>query len=559
MEPRESDIAKYKREQEGIERMKNYYSRIFSECDEIIDALKEPLPCTFRVTPGPWSDILQQELKDYKLIKKMPWGDGIYEISGLSRKNLSSRGIRENANGLDEIELQKTHMFLKTHSGTSSITRQEAVSMLPVFALDVKSDSIVLDMCASPGSKSSQILEVLGKDSTLICNDVNSRRVAQLIKQTKRFMHPGLVITCNDATVYPRCGITPNRILCDVPCSGDGTIRKNRHIFQKWGVKEFIGLYTVQKKILKRGIDMLEEGGVLVYSTCSLNPVENEVVLLSVLEERPDVEILPFDVEGLNMREGLSEEKITAAIEYPELESRIPKCQYREDIKNARRILPMDQNTGGFFIAKILKKRKDGKTSLHTVEPTPEVMESRTGVIRGEKNIDESYFYWLDPERKRAIEEQWGENSLTLVAKTEFFKNVYGITGTSLQVLMHAPQTLRIVFAGCRLFSVFGREDKENIKNNRWRITYEGIKNHIIPKEKIISVSTERLLGILLKRTDEEIQTKYKKGIFVLSAREPIIQVSVPFTFNQNEIEILVEKDQKEALIEALKLIYRSA
>ncbi|KAI5189463.1 tRNA (cytosine34-C5)-methyltransferase [Nematocida minor] len=544
---RETDTQRTKRENEGIQKMEEYYSRIFPSYKEIIEALKEPLPCTFRVTPGPWSSILKEELKNYKLIQEVPWGEGIYKID-LSRKDLSTRGIKGNAKALDVDELQKTHLFLKNHSGTSAITRQEAVSMLPVFALDVQPDSSVLDMCASPGSKSSQILEILSEEGTLICNDINSRRVAQLVKQTKRFMHPGLVITCNDATVYPRCGITPDRVLCDVPCSGDGTIRKNRHIFQKWGIKEFIGLFQVQKRILKRGLDMLSSDGILVYSTCSLNPVENEMVLLSVLEERPDVEIVPFEVEGLIMHPGLEESKIIAALEYADIELKIQRCKYREDIKNARRILPMDQNTGGFFIAKLKKKTKTNAILEQKKEA------NSTNLIRGEKNIDESYFYWVDQERRKIIEEQWGKSGLSFISKTLHFKNVYGITNKSLEVLVRSPENLRIVFAGCRLFSVFGREDKEKIENNRWRITYEGIRNHKIKTEKVLEVTSLRLLGILTDRVDEEIQKKYKKGIFVLSASDENIEVAVPFTFNKSEIEVLVEKDQKEALIDALKI-----
>lgn len=546
---RETEIAQNKKELEGIERMEEYYSRIFPNYKEIIESLKNPLPCTFRITPGPWSSILKEELKGYKLVEELSWGSGIYEIN-LARKELSTRGIKINAKGLDKDELERTHLFLKTHSGTSALTRQEAVSMLPVLALDVKPNSSVLDMCASPGSKSSQILEILSETGAIICNDVNSRRVAQLIKQTKRFMHPGLVITCRDATVYPQCGIALDRVLCDVPCSGDGTIRKNRHIFQKWSIKEFIGLFQVQKKILKRGLDMLETDGVLVYSTCSLNPVENELVLLSVLENRPDVHIVPFEVKGLKMNPGLEESKISAAIDYADPEYTITRCKYREDIKNARRVLPMDQNTGGFFIAKIVKKEKTVKVAYTNKSSE---RDSST-LIRGEKNIDESYFYRADKEITEIIEEQWGENSLTFVAKTLFFKNIYGVNEKALRVLVDAPESLRVTFAGCRVFSVFGREDKENRKNNRWRITYEGIKNHKIKAEKILEVSSMGLLRILTEKKDKDIQAKHKKGIFVLSAADKDIKVTVPFTFNKEEIEVLVEKEQKEALISALRI-----
>ena len=111
-----------------------------------------------------------------------------------------------------------------------NITRQEAVSMLPPLFLDVQPHHTVLDMCAAPGSKTTQIIEQLHAGTPgqlprglVIANDVEKNRCYMLVHHTKRLASPAIVVTNNPAQSYPRLPIRLDRILADVPCSGDGT------------------------------------------------------------------------------------------------------------------------------------------------------------------------------------------------------------------------------------------------------------------------------------------------------------------------------------------------
>ncbi|OAG30102.1 tRNA (cytosine34-C5)-methyltransferase [Nematocida displodere] len=541
----------------GEERFREYYSQIFTDYASLIDTLKQPLLCTFRVTPSLWSSILKKELETYTLVRQALWGDSIYEVS-LSKKEISARGIKENARGHSPEELQKTHTFLKLHSSTSSITRQEGVSMIPVTALDLTENSVVLDMCASPGSKSSQVLEVLGKDGVLICNDVNNRRTAQLIKQTKRFGHPGLVVTCNDATMYPRCGITPDRVLCDVPCSGDGTLRKNSHILTNWSVQEGLNLFSVQCRILKRGADMLAPGGTLVYSTCSLNPVENELVVMSVLEGRADLEVVPFTIPGLTMREGLGSEHVLKTLARIDPGRKIKPPMPLESIQHTRRVAPQDQNTGGFFIAKL---RKMKGAAQEKVQEQP-LAETEGSFMRGTKNIHESCFYRLDSDKAAAIEEQWGKAHFALVTKTAAANTVYGLAPKAEEVLLKAPEALKVVFGGVRLFSLVGKGNAEDSSKERWRVSYEGLPHlsQSLHPSRVAKVSPQTLLSVLEGSQPLETLPRPKHGLGVLRAQIEGVprDILVPTIDNKTEIEVLLEKDLKDALAEAIRIKNRT-
>ncbi|KAH9385371.1 tRNA (cytosine34-C5)-methyltransferase [Nematocida major] len=628
----------------GEERMRAFYRKVYADADEIIDLLKTPLPVSFRISPGTWCEALQREISRHKLIRKVPWCENAYEIP-FSRKDLSNRNISklESTSPTGNEDLKKINAFLKTHTSTAAITRQELVSMVPVLALDVRPNSHVLDTCASPGSKTSQILETLTGEGLLISNDVNNRRIPQLVKQAKRFGNPSLIVTCNDATAYPRIGapqkirrneksasrvniqssnsacteniqsrgaskkstedprevsrvniqssnsacteniqseasVTLTRILCDVPCSGDGTIRKNAHILKKWSMREAVGLFQVQRKILKRALDLLQ-CGILVYSTCSLNPVENELVLLEALKCNSSAEIVEFVVAGLAMREGLGENALR------EVHGEVlgGEMAYREDIRNCRRIIPTDQNTGGFFVAKIrkvcgetgcgecdknlqnlkslpdmeisVKKLQEKIRAAPEIRPEMEVSDkshslSHPLVIRGEKNIEESFAYRVDAATRKTIEKQWGPSRLNFIAKTPHFKTIYGLSESAFSVLEAAPAPLRVVFAGCRLFCVFGKE-RPHVET-RYRITHEGILNQEIAPERIVKISEKQLLKILTEGTDAHVQS-LSAGVYVLRVESR--EIDVPFALSSStEIEVLVEKDVKQALVHLLEI-----
>ena len=155
-------------------------------------------------------------------------------------------------------ELQEFHRFLISETEVGNISRQEKVSMIPVQLLDVQPHHYVLDTCASPGSKTTQIIEALHANGDplpsglVIANDADTNRSYTLVKQAKRLQSPALLVTNHEAQHFPNIyyekeshsGILQfDRILTDVPCCGDGTVRKNALIWKSWNVANGYGLH----------------------------------------------------------------------------------------------------------------------------------------------------------------------------------------------------------------------------------------------------------------------------------------------------------------------------
>jgi 16S rRNA C967 or C1407 C5-methylase (RsmB/RsmF family) len=144
-------------------------------------------------------------------------------------------------------ELKEFHRFIVTETETGRLFRQEKVSMIPVTLLNPKPGEKVLDMCAAPGSKTIQILEYLHlnkqdkvqSEGFVIANDTDTKRAYMLTHQAKRLNLPALFVTCNDARQLPNLKLGNemtnfqfDKVLCDVPCSGDGTLRKNTGLWK---------------------------------------------------------------------------------------------------------------------------------------------------------------------------------------------------------------------------------------------------------------------------------------------------------------------------------------
>lgn len=187
------------------------------------------------------------------------------------------------------------HSCLLEHTEMGTIDRQEAVSMLPVLFLDVQPAQRVLDMCASPGSKTTQVIDFLlsasGSNGMVIANDLDKKRAYMLVHRLTRNTLRNAVVTCGAGDAFPglyeRGTLQPtnvfDRVLCDVPCSGDGTLRKNQTLWKEWHIGQGLTLHPVQLALALRGAALLKVGGVMVYSTCSFNPVENEAVVAELL------------------------------------------------------------------------------------------------------------------------------------------------------------------------------------------------------------------------------------------------------------------------------------
>ena len=347
--------------------------------------------------------------------------------------------------------------FLVAETDVGNITRQEVVSMIPPLVMDLKPGMTVLDLCAAPGSKSAQLIEMLhageeerarevashlangldrptGQDyeddgrstGLLIANDVDYKRAHMLVHQVKRLASPNIIVTNHDATVFPSIKMpstpTPqgkqvqnrylkfDRILADVPCSGDGTTRKNLEIWNKWTPTNGLGLHATQVRILIRALQMLKVGGRVVYSTCSMNPVEDEAVLAAAIEKcgGPDLvsivetkDYLPglkrypgkktwsvMDKTGriwddyesvVKRREETGEEglgKLTESM-FP------PKIDYHLD--RAMRIYPHSHDTGAFFVT-ILEKKSEIKVKS---DEKPVIAAEPSKVVAADSNAPE--------------------------------------------------------------------------------------------------------------------------------------------------------------------------
>lgn len=325
--------------------------------------------------------------------------------------------------------------FLVAETDVGNISRQEIVSMIPPLLIDLRPGMTVLDMCAAPGSKSCQLMEMVhaGEEDTilqvsnkvkegsatpepmgpeglnddgrstglLIANDSDYKRAHMLIHQMKRLSSPNLIVTNHDATMFPSIKLPPlgdksqkvrylkfDRILADVPCSGDGTARKNFGVWKDWNPANAIGLFATQTRILVRALQMLKVGGRVVYSTCSMNPIENEAVIASAIERcggASNVNILDCSQElpGLKRRAGLQSWKVMdregriwsswkEIEEHREKEGTNGLARVAEGmfpptgetaglpLDRCMRVYPHLQDTGGFFIT-VLEKTSEIK------------------------------------------------------------------------------------------------------------------------------------------------------------------------------------------------------
>jgi len=364
------------------------------EWDVFYKTLQTPLPTTFRVTAsGYFAGVLQERIQQAGYHKE---GES-FEIDGelvepprpiswypgklAWHTSIPRKVLKKNP------ELESFHKFLISQSEQGNITRQEAVSMLPPLFLDVQPHHTVLDMCAAPGSKTTQIIEHLHAGGVgaqmlpkglVIANDVEKDRCYMLVHHTKRLASPAIVVTNNPAQQYPRLPIRLDRILADVPCTGDGTLRKNIDLWRRWNPAMGPGLHALQIRIAYRAAQMLAVGGRMVYSTCSLNPAENEAVVMELIRQTGGA------MELVNVSSVLPELKYSPGINTwkmmdkdgkwyssfidvpPHIKNRLKQSLFpptEEEAQKANlhytlRILPQQQNTGGFYIAVFTKKEK---------------------------------------------------------------------------------------------------------------------------------------------------------------------------------------------------------
>lgn len=436
------EIQQSEQESKEIEQLINHNHIISAEFQEalrdkpncvhitsFLSSMSANLPLTFRIRHQSFvtekmkslsKDITTQLQSKYShLIRTVDYdatGNTIYQAIGGSQLTKHSLG---------SISPELKSLIL--HATSSGImARQELGSMLPVIALvgvgKMQYGSKVLDMCASPGSKTLQALEVVAscctphatnsKQGRIVANDIHPLRLQALQDAIERSGVPEsltkrIKYTNHDASKFPtpKSGTKFDCIIADVPCSGDGTIRKDSHILPNWMPSIGNSLHDLQLSILKRAIQLLNVGGVVAYSTCSLNPVEDEAVVGSALMwgndlEKDSVELLDWpdkSLPGLKRRCGVTKWRIAhydwndGTDEDSDSTDRddLPRLTWVDSFDTAKdagmsnavqsmwppktedsklinlekctRLVPQDNDTGGFFVALIRKNKEIGQ------------------------------------------------------------------------------------------------------------------------------------------------------------------------------------------------------
>jgi len=216
---------------------------------------------------------------------------------------------------------------------------QEEVSSLPAAVLGPEPGERVWDACAAPGGKATQLSALMDDTGTVVANDQNLGRLSALRHNAERLGVTNLAVTCADARNY---SLRPfpfeafDRALVDAPCSCEGTIRKNRDVADEWSLAHVESVAGIQKGVLRRAVQATRDGGSVVYSTCTFAPEENEAVLDHVLATEACT-VVPYE---------------TALAHDPGVRTWEDE-EYHPSVEHAKRFYPHQNDTGGFFCAKL--------------------------------------------------------------------------------------------------------------------------------------------------------------------------------------------------------------
>ncbi len=183
---------------------------------------------------------------------------------------------------------------------------QEPSAMLPAEILPIEEGDLVLDGCSAPGGKATKLASKLNDTGLLICNDISASRCQGLIKNIELAGIKNCLVICEDlSNLKDNLKNSFDKILIDAPCSGEGMFRKDNSLIKSWIAKGNNYYSAIQKEILSAAIEMLKEGGMLVYSTCTFSPLENEEVIDFVLKKYPNLKVIKPKIECDGFSQGV--------------------------------------------------------------------------------------------------------------------------------------------------------------------------------------------------------------------------------------------------------------
>ncbi|MFX0107114.1 MAG: RsmB/NOP family class I SAM-dependent RNA methyltransferase [Candidatus Hodarchaeota archaeon] len=216
---------------------------------------------------------------------------------------------------------------------------QGVPSMTISKVLDPQPGETVMDLAAAPGGKTTHLAQLMENTGTLIALDQDRKRIKSLESNIQRCGVSNAIVMRADARKLDELDITPDRIMLDAPCSGEGLIPLDPTRKTSKSMADVRFCATLENEMVESAMNALTPGGTLVYSTCSIAPEENEFVLDDVLERHPEMKVVPIDLEfgsqGYTKPYGIT---------------------LNDSLSLARRFLPHLHDTEGFFVCKLEKE-----------------------------------------------------------------------------------------------------------------------------------------------------------------------------------------------------------
>ena len=286
-----------------------------------IESMTRPLPETFRVNTLklPEETIIGFLAERGWEVERLPWARHGYRVVRCEREDPGAT---------------LPHLL-------GLIYIQGPMSMVPVEALDPRPGEKVLDLCAAPGSKSTQIAQLMENKGVLVANDASSERIKPLISNLQRWGAMNCVVTLKDGRYFgKRMRETFDRVLCDVPCSSLGIVMKDWAAARDYSSGMTERVRALQLSLLLSAYDASVPGGRIVYSTCTIHPLENEWVVTELLRRRDDARVLRFEPEGVRTRRPLEEWR---------------GIRFDPEVTKCFKCYPYDNAAEGFFVALIRK------------------------------------------------------------------------------------------------------------------------------------------------------------------------------------------------------------
>ncbi len=425
------------------------------ETKEFFEATREEFPKVIRINPLKTNkDSIKQRLtKKGFILKDNPiWGNSFEVI-------------------YEPYEIGKT---IEHYAGLFYI--QEKSSLLPVKILNPKPGEKILDIASAPGSKATQIGEMMNNKGILVCNDIHLPRIKALTHNIDRI---GLIITAITMIDGAKFGNIYfekfDKVLVDAPCSNMGTIHKSKEVLSWWNEREINWFKMIQKRLLISGIKALKEGGTLVYSTCTLTVEENEELIDEIMKSYP-VEIVEIEPLGVKEEKGLTE--------YQEK-------KFSKEIEKTIRIWPHKSLMEGFFIVKMRKIEKMKKNKEYYLKKEyRKILKTCDGVIKNLLNYLEKYY---------GIEKDIFDDKIFKISK--------GIWMLSQDMEnFPIPHSFR---EGLRIARI--RKEEFKLTTNAAQILFPYIKRNIY------EIKNEEQAQIILKGGEIEIKENSGEGFKVIS------------------------------------------